>query len=318
MKISGMELNNEKPNFTFKKDSDSIPTGINERWSNIFREQEAYLELIKGETPGDSIKSKQELFDLMRKKYLNHFQRDKTGGIFLNTKNSALITEFETDWQTYQKYSLSEIYKDFSNQLAERVLYSSSPFAQKNPMKIYNNAMENILEIISAKIDEQGTLQFVPDGYISRRIKNEEIRAKIIDILSEGVGIQLSYTDLMKRFDNVILGEKKTDKGLEGYLDCYAYDLYAGIQQTYDFVLAEYAGLNTFVYSGDIIGDSRPFCIEHVNGVYTRNDIEEGHDGIYAEKLRIWNLEFVWNLVLGIWNFLPTGPVSGSPTRKPL
>jgi hypothetical protein len=290
LKIAGMELIDEKPKITSREEMDKLPLGINERWSNIVQKQEAYLELIKSRTQGDSIKSKQELFDLIRKKYLDNIQRDKSGAIFINTKNSALITEFETDWQTFQKYSLSAIYKDYSNQLAERALYSYSPFVQKDPMKICNNAMENILKIISAKIDEQGALQFIPDGYIGRRIKSEAIRAKIIDVLSQGVRIQISYTDLKRKFGNIILIEKQSNEGLEEYLDCYAYDLFSAIQQTYDFVLAECAGLNTFVYSGDIIGDSRPFCIEHVNGVYSRKDIEAWRDQDWQGKN--WDVPF--------------------------
>jgi hypothetical protein len=174
-----------------------------------------------------------------------------------------------------QIYSISPIFKDFFNLLNEQALYALSPLVKTDPLIIYNKAIEDILKLMSAKIDKYGNLQFVPEGCIWRYIKSEDDRGKLINILSEGIGIQLSYHNLKGKFLNAILNEKQSNEELEEFLDCYAYDLFSGIQQSFLNVQAECAGLNKFVYSGNIIRGSRDFCKEKVNKVFTREDIKQ-------------------------------------------
>ena len=70
----------------------------------------------------------------------------------------------------------------------------------------------------------------------------------------------------------------------EQYLRTYAYDTFSNVQRSFDLNIADTYQFNSFIYSGDIIKDSREFCIERVNGVYTRDDLAEWSTMDWAGK----------------------------------
>lgn len=179
------------------------------------------------------------------------------------------------------RISHSPIFKNYYDQLAS---CSISPYLQIDKKKICEKAIEDILKLMGASLDWKGNLQLVPKGYIGRMINSDELKAKIIGILSEGIGLELSYSDLREKFYNAISTEKNKNEELETYLDCYAHDLFSAINQAYNSVQAECMGFNTFIYQGDIIGDSREFCKNHINGVFTREDIKLWKDQDWKGK----------------------------------
>jgi hypothetical protein len=84
----------------------------------------------------------------------------------------------------------------------------------------------------------------------------------------------VSFQELRKGLETLVKGDETTNGEMQRYLRTYAYDTFSHIQRSIDLNIADTYGLNSFVYFGDVIKDTREFCLQRVNQVFTREDLE--------------------------------------------
>lgn len=115
----------------------------------------------------------------------------------------------------------------------------------------------------------------------------QELAQALYDYAAGATG----FSDVVNSFKNVLTGiETMPGKSLVQYSQGFAHDsvmeYFAAIQQK----KGRAAGLNDFIYYGDIIGSSRPFCIARVGRVFTKNQIESWNNFVWKGKKRgsIW------------------------------
>lgn len=109
------------------------------------------------------------------------------------------------------------------------------------------------------------------DGFIS----DKSVQRTISEYVLKSVGSQIPIKDFSDGLRGMVEGVNENSGIFERYYRQYAYDTYSQYDNAYAEQLATGLDLNAFMYQGGLIKKSRPFCIEHNNKVWTREEAKE-------------------------------------------
>lgn len=94
-----------------------------------------------------------------------------------------------------------------------------------------------------------------------------------------------SFSDLAATITGAVIGHKdRVGRPLTTYAGTYAHDSLMSFYATVHKKKAEDAGLNHYLYYGNVIRDSRPFCIIRAGKVYSKDEIEAWNEMIWKGK----------------------------------
>ena len=136
--------------------------------------------------------------------------------------------------------------------------------------------MEKTTDLISKQIGiDLKTGKLIEDSYLYRLAEGSQVKDDIANLVLQNISAKSSFRDLKNSLQTLVEGDETTNGAMQQYLRTYAYDTFANVQRSVDLNIADTYQFNSFIYSGDIIKDSREFCIERVNGIFTRDDLAE-------------------------------------------
>lgn len=112
---------------------------------------------------------------------------------------------------------------------------------------------------------------------------------KIAQAVYDAVTVGQSFTTLTANIRNALTGlESMTGRPLMQYASTYAQDALMEYYQTVHNINADAAGLQEYIYYGDVIRDSRTFCKARAwipnHTVYTKAQIDSWNDLTWAGK----------------------------------
>lgn len=85
----------------------------------------------------------------------------------------------------------------------------------------------------------------------------------------------LQYSDLLKQVQGALTGHKDVrGRSMLTYADQHAFDSVMNFQNQVNIKKAEDLGFDHFMYVGDVISTSRPFCISRAGKVFSKEEIE--------------------------------------------
>lgn len=116
------------------------------------------------------------------------------------------------------------------------------------------------------------TNEIIAGGYFETLFSNQEIARKVARLVNQAITQGMSLKDFQRMFKSVFVG-KFGEGMLERHWKTNSFDLFQRIDRTANLVYADKLGLNYAIDSHTIIETSRPWCIAHANGVYSRKEI---------------------------------------------
>lgn len=186
-------------------------------------------------------------------------------GVILTTeKNIAIATQvadllkktlFESDYLE----GLKEFVGSFADQadLIDEVFSLQFEFSEKS---IYKSLLEQ---------SQRSTLEFLDDDAIGKAVFEPLQKNILTNIYSGG-----KYSDMVSSIKDFILGNDELDPKLTSYVKRYARDSMAIFDNAYTQLLAQDIDIELWEYIGGRLKDSREFCLERVDRVYTKEEIE--------------------------------------------
>ena len=118
---------------------------------------------------------------------------------------------------------------------------------------------------------EKGEL--IAGGYFEALFSSADVSRRVAGLVNRAIAAKMPLADFQKAFRGVFVG--RAGQGmLERHFETNSFDLFQRIDRTANLVYADRLGLNYAVYSGTLKDNSRPFCVERVNKVYSRAEIQ--------------------------------------------
>lgn len=116
------------------------------------------------------------------------------------------------------------------------------------------------------------------------------------------------YKDLLGSVSAALTGHlSKSGKPMSSYANTWANDGLMNFHQTILTKKGNDAGLNTYLYVGNVMSTTRDFCVEHVMKVYTKKEIESwdyswsGKSGPAMTNRGGWNCRHHWQPIKKAW-----------------
>jgi len=107
----------------------------------------------------------------------------------------------------------------------------------------------------------------------------DQARDRISEAMYGAVVSGAPYSDLLKTITGILLGhEDIRGRPMTQYVGTWAFDEVMNFHNQVTLMKAEELGMNHFLYMGDIIKTSRPFCIARAGKVYSKEEIESWND----------------------------------------
>lgn len=157
----------------------------------------------------------------------------------------------------------------------------------------YFASFEDVTETITDKA-RRLTLQrwgydgkaLIPGGYFESLFNNQIIAQRTASLVNQAINQKLSLKDFQKTFKTVFVGLPGQGM-LERHWKTNSFDLYMRLDRTVNLLYSDELGLNFAIYSGTLEEDSRRFCIDRVNKVFDRVEIEAWKDLEWNGKPKI-------------------------------
>ena len=224
----------------------------------------------------EAVRLQTELYRELVDKYLDALQTDEAGNILYNSKNLGYVNDLNKTWHTFQDKHYLPVINDFAKDLLSIVDIESTYFNAIGKAFDLDIAMEKTTDLISKQIGiDLKTGKLIEGSYLYRLAEGSQVKDDIANLVLQNVSAKSSFKDLKSSLQTLVEGDETTNGAMQQYLRTYAYDTFSNVQRAVDLNIADTYQFNSFIYSGDIIKDSREFCIERVNGIFTREDLAE-------------------------------------------
>ena len=218
------------------------------------------------------------LLRMIERVFLREFQIDEFGNLIYNTHNINLVNDLDKLMNRFNTLYQDSVIAGYSNDLLKVTDLSAQYFVSVTDLKtkVFDSLKKNqplLGRQLGVKI-QRGKSQLIRGGYLDRLAQNEEVRRELKNIAIGNISGKASFKDFANSIRETIVGREGVDGALTKYYKQYAYDGFSAVQAATDLYMADSLGLNYFIYSGSTIKTTRPFCIERVNQIFSREEAE--------------------------------------------
>lgn len=172
-------------------------------------------------------------------------------------------------------------FKEIAIKMLETSAYSADYFAAAANVKATVSDIEPRLKILSERIGiDYKTGKVIEGSYISRLSKMDAIRNQIADYITNSIANNADWKSFQQGIKDLITGNKKVDGSLIRYSKQYVHDTARQASQSIDNAFADKYALDYFLYFGDEIETTRPFCKSRYDKVFHRSDVKNWPDDL--------------------------------------
>lgn len=130
------------------------------------------------------------------------------------------------------------------------------------------------------------TKALIPGGYFESLFNSQTVAQRVAGLVNQAIAQNMPLKEFQRTFRAAFVGMPGRGM-LERHWRTNSFDLYQRIDRTANLIYADKLGLNYAVYSGTLEEDSRPFCIERVNKVFSRPEIKNWDNLNFQGKPKI-------------------------------
>lgn len=142
-------------------------------------------------------------------------------------------------------------------------------------------ALRKLMLIYGYDIKEQKIIQ---GGYLSQIANTNVIANEISRYILQALSSRMTLKDFRSNFLNLFINPGKTGI-LQRYFSRFTKDIFMQFDRSTQVELAKEYELNHFIYAGTVMKNTRGFCEERVNRVYTVEEAEKWNDLTWKGKI---------------------------------
>ncbi len=219
------------------------------------------------------LKARQRKHKKMVEKSVENMQKSIIDQLtLLNTNTSGRVEGLKVNLVQAQKIQakVEQIFDKDWNQDTKKVIDDF-----KHTPKLITSAYNDLDEAVKFINIDRRTMDILRDGdyqnYLSIGVQQKD---KIIQSVYDQVIGNGRFSDLVATIEGALLANKSvTGRSLVQYGRLYARDYIMNFHNDVNIQKGEDIGLTDYLYLGNIIATSRPFCIRRVGRTYTKNQI---------------------------------------------
>lgn len=172
-------------------------------------------------------------------------------------------------------------FKEVAIKMLETSAYSADYFSSIAGVNATVADIEPKLKILSERIGiDYKTGKVIEGSYIYRLSKMDAVRNQIADYVGQSIATGADWKSFQSGMKELITGNSKIDGTLIRYSKQYVHDTARQASQQVDNFFADKYGLDYFLYFGDEIETTRPFCKSRYDKVFHKTDVKNWPDDL--------------------------------------
>lgn len=186
-------------------------------------------------------------------------------GVLLESDYTNFVAEFAKEFDTQAAITNSYFAKEFSSFTASEMAASVVETSKRQAIDLLLN-----------------------------RASDAEFIKPLQGIIEQSVINGSGYSETLKSIREFVQGNEEVPGGLERYSRTYAHDTFAIADRSHTSVVSEELEAEWFLYSGDTIATTRPFCDERHNEYFYYKEIQAWGKGERTEGMA-WPKDNTWS-----------------------
>lgn len=261
---------------------------IPKRIAEILKRKQDFIDAQRGRMEETVIKLQSDLLSDIVAQMIPEL--DVKNGLIQDTsKNYRLISQLDKTYKLFQVSSsgviiaqvigTTEKITQLSNDYFNTLLFKEGIPLTNILSENFNKITESANKLTNLRLGLDGG-KLVRGGFLKSFFDSNTLGTDLKQITSHAVTSNMDMKDYVKMLNDKIIGTQKTTGGLERQYQRYAYDVYQQYDAAYNQKLGNEFGFSYFIYQGGIIRDSREFCVEHNNKVYSIDETKDWCDWV--------------------------------------
>ena len=233
--------------------------------------------------------AERKLLDVIIEKFIDELE--VSGGQIKSNVGNIKLTQ-----------ALDRIFEDFDNILNKNIIksYITDMEGLKSFNKTYfgtfernKKTLENLSSSSAAQINRR--LGITPNGgvvgggFLDNFIKDSRLRTEFTELVTKGISGGVSFKDMKNDIKLFIVGGESSLGSLQKNYSTFIYDTYQQIDRLESGIYAQAIGMDSFIYSGGKVRDTRKFCCQRNGKVWTVKEAKSWKSLKFQGKTKNYN-----------------------------
>lgn len=275
---------------------------FNEKVKHLESRQDAMLSYV-------SNTMERQLLKLITDALNKSLEVDENGDIASTEKNLRIMEAIDRVFERFDQVYGGSLMKRLIDDFDQIRKYNYDYFDLFRTVKTdrYNKYGQEVDSWLRSSIGLDDKGKPVQGGYLDNLVNDRTLRDEIKTMTYNAVSSQMPLSEFTRGISTKLTTTPDADGWLTRYYRSYAYDQYQRYDRANNKVFANKLKLDTFIYAGGLIDDSRDFCRERNNKVFTLEEAQKWKDDAdlprtKAEKESGTLEGYVPELDMGRWN----------------
>lgn len=242
------------------------------RINDIIKRKEKFLADARIQLERTTVKLQLSLFSQIIEDIIPRL--DIKNGKLLDTANNyKLISELERIYNTFNLQVAETILPQITKNINQIVSLNEGYFtlAIAELPKRFDKIIESAKILTDLRIGLRMD-KMIRGGMLMNMLKGNP--QELQQLLAKAVSGQSDMKDFIKAIKENVTGIEDKPGALDRQFKRFTYDTYMQYDRTYNKKLADEFEMRYFVYQGNLIEDSRDFCVCHIDKVYSIDEAQ--------------------------------------------
>lgn len=219
-------------------------------------------------------KLQRELFDYLTQEYLPLL--DVVDGVVqYNEKNAKLLLQLDNYLAKFKQTTSLDSFAKLGQDMLRTTELTTKYYRAMVGGKATVTRIRNRLNAYRAFVGVDKAGNVIPGSFIDHLAEGGNIRLALSQYIQKSIEGGSDYKTFVNGMKDLVSGSDEVDGAYERYVGGYANDAFNAQAQSQDNFFADQLGLNYFVYEGELVKDSRPFCKARHGKTFHRDVLEE-------------------------------------------
>ena len=250
----------------------------------IYKKKLSFIDNSLADFDKEIKKLQTELFDILITDYVSQLTVVE-GVIILNEHNARILAGLDKVMLQFKENFALDPFKKLGERMIKMTELTSDYFrAMTGGKKTIEGIAEKLDKYRAAVgIDKKG--EVIKGSFLDNLASTPELKTKLSGYMQTAVNSEMDYRKFATGLKDMVKGSVDTNGAMEKYVGTYAHDTFFSQARQQDNFFAEQLGLECFIYEGEIIETSRPFCIERHGKMFTRQEAEKWNQMDWKGKI---------------------------------
>jgi hypothetical protein len=245
---------------------------------DIVDKKQAYIDDNRSRLESSVIKMQEELLRQFIEEIIPEIET-KDGQILNTAKNLRLIEKLDNVYTKFNNTTQASVVKDLGQSFLGLSKFNNDYFSEISlndvTSKRFDKVMSGTNELMSARLGITKNGEVKTGGFLDSFVTDRTLLTELKQSIIQNVTGQQSLASYKEYLKTKIVGTPEVSGGFEKYYRTFAYDSYQQYDRAYGKTVADEFRMDYAIYQGGLIKDSRDFCKEHENKVFTRDEIAD-------------------------------------------